>query len=184
MTSAIQPENIQQSLDNVKQIVTDRLEKIPKDFPVEIFTGDGKRAYVAGENIRFRVRSSEDCHITVLCHQSDGRSVVLFPNRWSRDTLIHANETIEIPGTANHFKMRIGPPFGSDVVEVIACSQDSEIHKKFAQNPTPTDDQHPFQVVNRGIIVEGIDSALTDKKSSGASSCRWGQDYIIVSTFP
>ena len=184
VTSAIQPENIQQSLDNVKQIVTDRLEKIPKDFPVEIFTGDGKRAYVAGENIRFRVRSSEDCHITVLCHQSDGRSVVLFPNRWSRDTLIHANETIEIPGTANHFKMRIGPPFGSDVVEVIACSQDSEIHKKFAQNPTPTDDQHPFQVVNRGIIVEGIDSALTDKKSSGASSCRWGQDYIIVSTFP
>lgn len=184
VSSAIQPENIQQSLDNVKQIVTDRFEKIPKNFPVEIFTGDGKRAYVAGESIRFRVRSAEDCHITVICHQSDGESVVLFPNRWCRDTLVHANETIEIPGTANHFKMRIGPPFGSDVVEVIACSQESEIHKKFAQNPTATDDQHPFQIVNRGIIVEGIDSVLSDQKSSTASACRWGRDHIIISTFP
>lgn len=184
VSNAIQPENIQQSLDNVKQIVTDRFEKIPKDFPVEIFTADGKRAYVAGESIRFRVRSAEDCHITVLCHQIDGQSVVLFPNRWCRDTLVHANETIEIPGTGNHFKMKIGPPFGSDVVEVIACSQDSEIHKKIAQNQTATDDQHPFQIVTRGIIVEGIDSALADQKSSGASACRWGQDHIIISTFP
>ncbi len=179
---AIRPENVQPSLDNVKQIVTDRFEKIPRDFPVEIFTVDGKRAYVAGETIRFRVRSAEDCHITVICHQSDGRSVVLFPNRWCRDTLIHANETKEIPGTANEFQMKIGPPFGSDVVEVIACSQDSELPKKFAPNPPTLDKQHPFQVVTRGIIVEGIDSVLAEKKSN--NSCRWGQDYMIVSTFP
>jgi hypothetical protein len=183
--SGLEPTNIKQSLDNVKQIVTDRFDSIPRDFPVEIFTGDGKRAYVAGENISFRVRSAEDCHITVVCHQSDGRSVVLFPNRWSRDTLLLANQTIEIPGSVFPFKMKIGPPFGSDVVEVIACSRESEIHKKFAQNlPPPSDEKHPFQVVTRGIIVEGIDTVIADQKSLSPNTSRWGQDHIIVSTFP
>ena len=185
VNSAIEPENFQQSLDNVKQIVTDRFDSIPRDFPVEIFTGDGKRAYVAGENISFRVRSAEDCHITVVSHQSDGRSVVLFPNRWSRDTLLLANQTIEIPGSAFPFKMRIGPPFGSDVIEVIACSRESEIHKKFAQNlPSASEEERPFQVVTRGIIVEGIDTVIADQKSLSPNTSRWGQDHIIVSTFP
>ena len=183
--SGLEPANIRKSLDNVKQIVTDRFDSIPRDFPVEIFTGDGKRAYVAGENISFRVRSAEDCHITVVSHQSDGRSVVLFPNRWSRDTLLHANQTIEIPGSAFPFKMRIGPPFGSDIVEVIACSRESEIHKKFAQNlPSASEEEHPFQVVTRGIIVEGIDTVIADQKSLSPNTSRWGQDHIIVSTFP
>lgn len=185
MTSGLEPSNIKQSLDNVKQIVTDRFCSIPRDFPVEIFTAEGKRAYVAGENISFRVRSAEDCHITVVCHQSDGRSVVLFPNRWSRETLLLANQTMEIPGSAFPFKMKVGPPFGSDVIEVIACSRESEIHKKFAQNlPSASNDENPFQVVTRGIIVEGIDTVIADQKSLSPNACRWGQDHIIVSTFP
>ena len=134
MGNILKPQNVEQSLANVQEIANGRLAKIPKDFQVEVFTTDGKRAYAEGENVSFRVRSSEECHIAVICHQSDGTSVVLFPNRWCSNTLVAANKAIDIPGThKSGFEIEIAPPFGSDVVEVIACSKPSELHKTLSQ---------------------------------------------------
>ncbi len=180
----IEPQNLKLSEQTYKQVITDRLEKIPSDFQVGIQTLDGKRAYVDGEPIGFLVRSNEDCHITVLCHQSDGNSVVLFPNRWHRSTQLKANETIEIPASSSKFNLRIGPPFGSDVVEVIACSSLTEIHMQIAKKIPPTTSSSPFQVVTRGIIVEGIDSAISATVDTEKPNRRWGTDYIVVSSFP
>lgn len=180
----IVPQNLPGSKETYKQVVTDRIEKIPSDFHVEIQTREGKRAYVAGESIGFLVRSNEDCHITVLCHQSDGNTVVLFPNRWHPTTKLNANETLKIPAAASSFNLRIGPPFGSDVVEVIACSTDSEIHQQLAGKiPTPQS-TNPFHVGTRGIIVEGIDASATAAIAEDAPRKRWGRDYIVVSSFP
>jgi len=50
---------------NVQEMSKDRLAKVPKDFPLEIFTVDGKRAYEGGENIAFRVRSTQEAHIVL-----------------------------------------------------------------------------------------------------------------------
>jgi hypothetical protein len=185
MEGVIKPQNVEQSLANVQEIAKDRLAKVPKDFQIEVFTTDGKRAYAAGENISFRVRSAEECHIAVLCHQSDGTTVVLFPNRFCSSTLVPANKAIDIPGThKSGFEIEIGPPFGSDVVEVIACSQPSELHKQFAQHAAKADAQQPFQVLTRGMAVKGIDSSLTATKATDSAPLRWGQDSIVVSTFP
>jgi hypothetical protein len=185
LDGAIKPQNVEQSLANVQEIAKDRLAKIPKDFQVEIFTVDGKRAYAEKENISFRVRSVEDCHIAVLCHQSDGTTVVLFPNRFSSNTQIPANKAIDIPGThKSGFEIEIGPPFGSDVVEVIACSKATELHKQFSQFAAKATDEQPFQTLTRGMAVKGIDSALSSSKNGDASPLKWGQDSIVVSTFP
>jgi hypothetical protein len=184
LEGAINPQNIKQSGENVES-AKDRLAKIPKDFQVEIFTVDGKRAYAEKENISFRVRSVEDCHIAVLCHQSDGTSVVLFPNRFCSNTQIPANKTIDIPGThKSGFEIEIGPPFGSDVVEVIACSKATELHKQFSQFAAKATDEQPYQTLTRGMAVKGIDTALSSSKNGDASPLKWGQDSIVVSTFP
>jgi hypothetical protein len=183
--NAIRPQNMEQSLANVEEIAKDRLASVPKDFQVEIFTVDGKRAYAEGENIAFRVRSTEECHIAVLCHQSDGTSVVLFPNHWSSNTLIPANKPIDIPGThKSGFEIEIGPPFGSDVVEVIACSKPNELHKQFSQTAAAAEPEAPFQVLTRGMAVKGISKAVTTSSASADAPPRWGQDSIVVSTFP
>lgn len=185
ITNTLTPQNVEQSLANVQDIAQGRLAKISKDFQVEIFTTDGKRAYAEGENVSFRVRSSEECHIAVICHQSDGSSVVLFPNRWCSNTLIPANKVIDVPGThKSGFEIEIGPPFGSDVVEVIACSQPSELHKTLAQFAAKVDEKEAFQILTRGMIAKGIDSAFATPKTGDSAPLRWGEDSIVVSTFP
>ena len=185
MDGVIKPQNIEQSLANVQEIAKDRLTKVPKDFPVEIFTVDGRRAFAEKENVSFRVRSARECHIAVLCHQSDGSTVVLFPNRFSRNTLIPANKAIDIPGThKSGFEIEIGPPYGSDVVEVIACTQPSELHKALSKYASETNAPAPFQVLTRGMAVKGIDSALAAAKVGSTAALLCSQDSIIISTFP
>ena len=184
-STMLKPQNIEQSLANVKDLVTSRLAKVPKDFQVEVFTTDGKRAYPEGDFVSFRVRAAEECHIAVLCHQSDGTCVVLFPNRFASNTLIPANKPIDVPGThKSGFEIQIGPPFGSDVVQVIACSKQSELHTALAKYAAQTDQQGNFQVLTRGMAVKGIDSAIATPKSGEGAALRWGQDSIVVSTFP
>ena len=185
LAGAIKPQNVEQSLASIQDIAGSRLADVPKDFQVEVFTTDGKRAYAEGETVSFRVRSAEECHIAVLCHQSDGNTVVLFPNRYANNTLIPANKPIDVPGThKSGFEIEIGPPFGSDVVEVIACSKPSELHKALAEHAASADAQQPVQVLTRGMAVKGIDSALSTPKTGDGAPLRWGQDSIVVSTFP
>ena len=185
MDGVIKPQNIEQSLANVQEIAKDRLANVPKDFPVEIFTVDSRRAYPEKETVSFRVRSARECHIAVLCHQSDGTTVVLFPNRFSRNTLIPANKPIDIPGThKSGFEIEIGPPYGSDVVDVIACTQPSELHKALSKYASETNAPAPFQVLTRGMAVKGIDSALAAAKVGSTAALLWSQDSIVISTFP
>ena len=181
----IKPQNTEQSLANVQELAKDRLASVPKDFQIEVFTVDGKRAYAEGETIAFRVRSTEECHIAVLCHQSDGTTVVLFPNRWSSNTLIPANKAIDIPGThKSGFEIEIGPPFGSDVVEVIACTKPNDLHKQFAQHAATAEPEAPFQVLTRGMAVKGISKAVSSSPAPSDAPPRWSQDSIVISTFP
>jgi hypothetical protein len=44
--------------------------------------------------------------------------------------------------------------------------------------------QQPVQVLTRGMAVKGIDSALSSPKTVDGAPLRWGQDSIVVSTFP
>jgi hypothetical protein len=185
MEGIIKPQNAEQSDASVQELTKGRLANIPKDFPIEIFTTDGKRAYAGGETIAFRVRSVEECHIAVLCHQSDGTTVVLFPNRFASNTLIPANKSIDIPGThKSGFEIEIGPPYGSDVVEVIACTKPSELHKQFSQHAAKAEPEAPFQVLTRGMAVKGIDKSVASAPESSDAPPRWSQDSIVVSTFP
>ena len=185
MEGVIKPQNIEQSSANVQEMAKDRLAKVPKDCPVEIFTVDGKRAYAGGENISFRVRSTQEAYIAVLCHQNDGTTIVLFPNRWCSNTLIPANKAIDIPGThKSGFEIEIGPPFGSDVVEVIACTKPTELHKQFSQFAAKATDEQPYQTLTRGMAVKSVDKSVASAPESSDVPTRWSQDSIVVSTFP
>jgi len=181
------PSNIERSLANVQEMAGGRLAQVPKDFDVQVFTVDGKRAYAAGETVGFRVRAARECHVAVLCHSSDGTSVVLFPNRWADNTLIPAGETIEVPGArASGFQIQIGAPFGSDVVEVIACSQPSELHRALSRAAmTPDPGGRNFSSMPRGMLIKGLSAALVQPASAtDGVPLQWGRDSMVVSTFP
>ena len=46
------------------------------------------------------------------------------------------------------------------------------------------EEQQPVQVLTRGMAVKGIDSALSSPKTGDGAPLRWGQDSVVISTFP
>jgi Domain of unknown function (DUF4384) len=56
----------------------------------------------------------------VLYQQADGRVFAICPNVHQPDYRVPARETVETPGNDDAFRWSIGPPFGDEVIKVIA----------------------------------------------------------------
>jgi Domain of unknown function (DUF4384) len=180
----VTPQNMEASMSNLQEVTEGRLKRVAKEFPLEFFTTDTRRAFKQGEVVSFRVRSDRDCFVAVYCHQSDGQSVLLFPNNWQRSTFVPAGKAIDIPGTQKHgFEIEIGPPYGSDVVQVIACTSEREIERLVGRQLSTASASQPVAVMTRGMAVNGISEA---GKSPNASTVPvlWSEAHMVVSTFP
>jgi hypothetical protein len=184
--SLVNPQHQEESTANVQQVTEQKLLKISQDFPIRIATTDGNSAYQEGETVSFRVRSAIDCHIVVICHQSDGNSIVLFPNRFMQNTLIMAEKVIDVPGThKSGFEIVIGPPFGTDVVQVIACSKASALHEKLAAHAkSGLQLESQYEVVSRGMMVKGISEAAGQEAEDTNRPEKWAEAHVMVSSFP
>ena len=87
---------------------------------LEFSISGGRCAFLAGEKIAFRLTASSPSHIAILSHQSDGRRIVVYPNIWDQGSLIPADTPVEIPEPGSGFELESGPPFGTDLVELVA----------------------------------------------------------------
>jgi len=179
---AIAPQAVKESTASV-QDVESKVRKVQKDFPIEIHTVDGKRGYAEGETVSFRCRSGHDAYIAVIDHQIDGSEILLFPNAFCTENYIPAGKGIDVPGTVKHgFEIQISPPFGSDVVQVIACTRKEDLEKITSTFPSSTQ-ANPYAVRTRGMKVVAVDEA--QKNTSMASQPpQWAEDHIVVSTYP
>ncbi|MBR3943571.1 MAG: DUF4384 domain-containing protein [Akkermansia sp.] len=179
---SIVPQNQEASQCVISEITESKLLNVAHDFSIELRTADGERAYKEGSTISFLVRSTQKCHIAVICHQADGSSVVLFPNKWHEDSLIPADKWIEVPGAVKDgFEIEISEPFGSDVVQVIACTDASSLHKEIKDMASAATEDEPYGVMPRGMVVKKVKKAFVEDKTKAAS---WSENHIIVSTFP
>jgi len=186
MGSLVTPQNLEASISNLQEITEGRLKRVNKEFPLEFFTTDTRRAFKQGEVVSFRVRSDRDCFVAVYCHQSDGSSVLLFPNNWQRSTFVPAGKAIDIPGTQKHgFEIEIGPPYGSDVVQVIACTNEREIQKMIGNQLSTASASQPVAVLTRGMASKAISEAgsVTSTTLNGPPAI-WSEAHMVVSTFP
>lgn len=178
----VEPQNMEDSSATIEEVSNSKLLTIKQDIPLQLKTGSGERAFAEGEIIEFRVRSAKACHIAVICHQSDGTSVVLFPNKWHRDTLIPADRWINIPGTLKSgFEIEAAEPFGSDVVQVIACTNENALHQEIKGLASAATEDEPYPVTTRGMIVKKVKAAA---KADVGKETLWGEKHIVVSTFP
>jgi len=179
---AIAPQALKESTASIQDIES-KVRKVEKNFPLEIATVDGKRGYAEGETVSFRCRSGHDTYIAVIDHQIDGSEILLFPNAFSSENYIPAGKAIDVPGTVKHgFEIQISPPFGSDVVQVIACTKKEELEKITSTFPSATQ-ANPYAVRTRGMKVVAVDEA--QKNTSMASQpAQWSEDHIVVSTYP
>lgn len=180
--AAIKPQNAEESMEGIEQVTNAKLLNIRQDFEMQLRTEDGERAYEEGSNISFKMKSPEACHVAVICHQSDGTSVVLFPNKWHKDTLIPADHWVSIPGALKSgFEIEVAEPFGSDVVQVIACTDQNALMKEIKGMASAATEDDPYPVMTRGMVVKKVKAATAADVSK---KTLWSEKHIIVSTFP
>jgi hypothetical protein len=179
---AIAPQAVKESTASIQDIES-KVRKVEKNFPLEIATVDGKRGYAEGETVSFRCRSGHDAYIAVIDHQIDGSEILLFPNAFSTENYIPAGKAIDVPGTVKHgFEIQISPPFGSDVVQVIACTRKEDLEKITSTFPSSTL-ANPYAVRTRGMKVVAVDEAQKNSSLEGQPP-QWSEDHIVVSTYP
>lgn len=172
-------DRLDKSSKNIQDI-KQRVKSLSNDFNISLKTKSGKTNFREGEKISFVLTSPRDCHVAVFCHQSNGESVLLFPNSWSGNTKVYANRPVYIPGAVkSDFEIIVGPPYGTDIVQVIACSEYSLLHKRLQHMASQ---QAGYTGVSRGLFSQGINDSVSAYKDADQAPA-WGETSISVSTY-
>ncbi len=79
------------------------------------------RQYREGDSLSVKVVSEVDAYAYVLYQQADGKVYQIFPNSLQPENRLKARQTVQIPDADDLFRWRIGPPFGHEIVKVIAA---------------------------------------------------------------
>lgn len=154
---------------------------IPVQFKLSLRTGEGTTAYREGETVSFAATADTDCYLVLLDHQSDGTTVLLFPNRFRRDSRIKKGESLVIPSPGNDaFKLIVGSPYGDDRIEAIACTSESSLHKTLSNLVVNLPDTVNTAVFSRGIFVQSLSQATSAPESKDV---RWSRAELNLSTF-
>jgi hypothetical protein len=92
-------------------------------FLVRVEVNKTTRDYREGDRLSIRVACEVDAYIYVLFQQADGKVYQIFPNRTQPHNLLKARQAVQIPGQDDLFHWIVAPPFGREVVKVIASRQ-------------------------------------------------------------
>jgi len=172
-------------LDKIRDNIQDirkRVKNIPNDFKVSIDTASGKKSFIKGEKIVFSLTSERDCHIALFCHQTDGSTILLFPNTWSGNTKVFANKRVTVPGTSKPgFEIVVGPPYGTDLIQVIACTQYSLLHKRL-ENMVEKEKPLGYRGISRGLFSRGINDSIESFNAKKLTPS-WSETAISISTY-
>ncbi|MGO8752598.1 MAG: DUF4384 domain-containing protein [Thermoguttaceae bacterium] len=81
------------------------------------------RSYREGDALSIRAACEVDAYLYVVYQQADGQMYLVFPNRFQPANRVHGRQAVEIPAKSELFRWRVQPPFGREVVKVIASKQ-------------------------------------------------------------
>jgi hypothetical protein len=164
------------------QDLRSREPNVPVQFGLSLLTGDNRRQYREGDSITLTLRAEKDCYLVLVDHQSDGSTVLLFPNRFHPESFVKAGSLVQIPPpTDATFKLLVQAPFGDDRIEAIASTKESALQAKFAKLVEVLPAGHDVAVSTRGIFVQGLTSAM---ESSKVESLQWSRAELVLSTYP
>lgn len=79
--------------------------------------------YRDGDTFRVQLQAERAAHLYLLYHQADGSSLLLFPNEVQPSSRIPARGQVVIPPADDTFRFRVRPPFGNEVLQVLAATE-------------------------------------------------------------
>jgi len=159
----------------VKAKLNFMVKNIPVDFGLNIEPNNNRSTFYNGEKISFNVKADQSCYIAVFVVQADDSVVVLFPNKHTASSLIQSGSSVKIPAESDDVVyIEVSPPFGVDVIQVIACTTHSELHR-FIEDMQPNAGN--FKVVTRGLTVKMTETAILQ-----SGPAKWATAYTTIVT--
>jgi hypothetical protein len=179
LASAVQPAIAQPLDENTRQLSLQQTQAYNAAGPTNTINLDASfdrpnGVYGNGERVRLTVRLSEDAYVTIVTVGPSGKVVQLFPNESQPQTLVRANAPLEIPASSGSAQIIVGPPFGSELIKVVATS-------------SPNGFVPPSQLTGNGAFrsveasVEDLMRNLTVAAAS-APSGKFAQKNLVLQT--
>jgi len=88
-------------------------------FFVRVDVDRADRTYRGGELLHATVVSERAGHLYLLYRDAEGRLSCVFPNRYQTNSAIPAGQAIRVPAEDAPFVLRVGPPFGRELLKAL-----------------------------------------------------------------
>ena len=93
------------------------------DLAVEVWIDRPSGRYGQGEALGLYVRPNADAYVTVFNTNASGDTTVVFPNQYQSRNRVGANQVLQVPGPGMTWKLQVGPPFGANLIKVLATKR-------------------------------------------------------------
>ncbi len=151
------------------------IDGIKQDKPGFLVCANVDRAgnsYREGDLLTIQAACEVDAYLYVLYKQADGKVFQIFPNSSQPENRVKARQAVAIPGPDDLFRWVIGPPFGKEIIKVIASKEplkalsDPEFRRQ-RFNPVAPEK------------VKGIELELGQEQPPP-----WAEDAVEIQTYP
>jgi hypothetical protein len=149
------------------------IEEVRNDQPafmVRVDVNHPNRVYRHGDEMQVSVASEKAGYLYLIYCDAEGKVYSLFPNQVDQDNQIPAGQPIHVPGPDPKFRLRIGPPFGQEVLKAIVSLA-----------PLGQDQVKALTSRDQQAKLEGVKSAYEGIKSQPAE---WAEHYVTTFTMP
>jgi len=152
-------------LGRARGVLVEEVRNETPSFMVRIDVDHPDRIYRQGEEMRVRVISEKAGYLYLIYCDAGGNMVRLFPNRVDQNNAIPAGQHVHVPPPGGRFRLRIGPPFGQEVLKAIVSLE-------------PID---PDQVV-RMATPDGVKGLYVEEMKNRPAE--WAEHDVTTTTVP
>ncbi len=166
---AARPADAQQG-ETARGVIIEEVRNDQPAFMVRVDVDHPDRIYRHGDEMRVSVVSEKAGYLYLLYCDAEGKMYSLFPNQVDQDNRIPAGQPIHVPGPDPKFRLRIGPPFGQEVLKAIVSLA-----------PLGQDQVKALTSRDDALKLQGVKSVYEGVKSQPAE---WAEHYVTTFTTP
>lgn len=160
------------------------------DLAVSVMLDPPSPQFVRGDYVSIGFSTKEDAYAAVFVYAQDGSVTMLYPNDYAKGQQVKANMVNWVGGDDQKFRIKVVPPFGTDLIHVVAFRNLDDLKllldalklEKSARDLFLVDRQSLVQsaatIRTRGLTVVPVTGATT-----GAAVMRgWGDGVAQMVT--
>ena len=151
------------------ELIEDQNEIFFDDFDLSL-TSD-KSLYRVNDLPVFSIKSSKDCHLTLINVEAGGDGTVILPNKFQQDNFLPADTEVKFPDAGAPFQFRLKDPGTETVIAIcnaLGVGADGIQHDFKTRQFTPLGNYREF--LTRQIVVEGAAKVAAGQKHKLAAA--------------